>query len=78
LEGAEGGPVPMALAAVTVKVYVVLLSRPLTVTWVVSPLTVVLMPPGLEVMGLPPSFGASQFWMLRLVIAAIRTIPSPL
>jgi hypothetical protein len=38
----------MALAAVTVKVYVVLLSRPLTVAWVVSPLTVVLMPPGLD------------------------------
>ncbi len=44
LEAAEGAPVPMALVAVTVKVYAVPLVRPLTVIGLVVPVPV--KPPG--------------------------------
>ena len=47
LEGAEAGPVPAALVAVTVKVYAVPLVNPVTVTGDAAPEA--LMPPGFEV-----------------------------
>ena len=46
-DAAEAAPVPMALVAVTVKVYAVPLVRPVTVIDDVAPLAVI--PPGLEV-----------------------------
>ena len=46
-EGADDGPVPAALVAVTVKVYAVPLVRPVTVIRVPVPVRVI--PPGLEV-----------------------------
>ena len=46
-EGAEAGPVPTALVAVTVKVYAVPFASPATVIGEAEP--VPLMPPGLEV-----------------------------
>ncbi len=46
-DGAEAVPVPAELAAVTVKVYVVPLVKPVMV--IGDPLPVALMPPGFEV-----------------------------
>ena len=46
-DGADGGPVPTALVAVTVNVYEVPLVRPFTVQEVVTDVQV--SPPGLEV-----------------------------
>ena len=46
-DGAEAGPAPTALMAVTMKVYAVPLARPVTVIGEAEP--VPLMPPGLEV-----------------------------
>ena len=56
-DAAEAGPVPIALVAVTVNVYAVPFSRPLTVIGEVAPLAVI--PPGedvamYEVTGEPP------------------------
>ena len=48
-DGADGGPVPTALVAVTVNVYEVPLVRPVTVQVVVVPLAVVQVWPPLEV-----------------------------
>src|SRR5258708_31537679 len=49
LDGDEAGPVPTALVAVTVKVYLVPLVRPLTVALVAVPLALAGIPPGREV-----------------------------
>jgi len=49
LEAAEAGPVPAALAAVTVNVYAVPLTRPATVAEVADPDAVAVRPPGAEV-----------------------------
>src|SRR5260370_27728035 len=49
LDGDEAGPVPTALVAVTVKVYLVPLVRPLTVALVAVPLALAVIPPGDEV-----------------------------
>jgi hypothetical protein len=48
-DGAEAGPVPTALVAVTVKVYVVPLVSPVTVALVPLPLAVAVRPPGDDV-----------------------------
>src|SRR5258708_1382277 len=53
LDGDEAGPVPTALVAVTVKVYLVPLVRPLTVALVAVPLALAVIPPGDEVTGYP-------------------------
>jgi hypothetical protein len=57
LDAADAGPVPIALVAVTVKVYVVPFVKPVTVIGLDAPVAMML--PGLEVtvydvMGLPP------------------------
>ena len=49
LDGAEAGPVPIELIALTVNVYEVPLVRPATVAVVVPPPTVAVLLPGVEV-----------------------------
>ncbi len=49
LDGIDAGPVPAALVAVTVNVYVVPLARPENVAVVTSPAVVAVRPPGLDV-----------------------------
>jgi hypothetical protein len=48
-EGAEAAPLPIAFAAVTVKVYAVPLVKPPTVAVLAPPATVMLPPAGFEV-----------------------------
>jgi hypothetical protein len=76
-DAADAGPVPMALVAVTVKVYVVPLVRPDTVH-VVAPVVVQTLPPGEEVtrypvMGSPPldpgAFQDTTDWVLAKEVA---------
>ncbi len=60
LDAEEGSLVPTALMAVTVKVYVVPLVKPVTVAFKVEPSTDAVSPPGADVavywvMALPPS-----------------------
>src|SRR5260221_13359207 len=62
-DGAEGAPVPTALVAVTVKVYVVPLVR--AVTRIAEAVPVAVTPPGLEVtvylvIGEPPSLAGGE------------------
>src|SRR5260370_39163447 len=57
LDGDEAGPVPTALVAVTVKVYLVPLVRPLTVALVAVPLALAGVPPGGEGTGYPVVWG---------------------
>jgi len=67
IDGADDGLVPIALAAATVKVYVVPFVRPVTVVEVALGSAVAVSPPGSEVavypvIGLPPSSdGAVQY-----------------
>ena len=66
-DGAEAGPVPTALVAVTVNVYEAPLVSPVTVIGLPAPLALML--PGLDVtvypdIGLPPLFGA-----VKLIVA---------
>ena len=79
LDGADGLLVQASLAAVTVKVYVVLFARPSTVEVRVAPSSTAVTPAGLEVtvywvMALPPSeAGAVQLTVAWLSPATADT-----
>src|SRR5258708_27611169 len=79
LDGDEAGPVPTALVAVTVKVYLVPLVRPLTVALVAVPLALAVIPPGDEVtvypvIGDPPlDAGATQVTVAWALPAVAQT-----
>src|SRR5260370_40411290 len=81
LDGDEAGPVPTALVAVTVKVYLVPLVRPLTVALVAVPLALAVIPPGDEgtgdpVIGDPPlGAGATPVTPARALPAGARHPP---
>jgi hypothetical protein len=80
-EGAEAGPEPFTLAAVTVKVYAVPFVRPVTVAVVVVPLGVLAVaPPGddvtvYDVIALPPLLAGAVHETLACVLPEVAVTP---
>src|SRR3954464_13067919 len=78
-EGAEAGPVPTTLLAVTVSVYAVPWVRPATVA-LVAPMTLAVRPPGEEVtvypvMALPPLDAGAVQLTLACALPAVAVTP---